>query len=64
MYRAPPALVFMRWLAVKSFRGLLHGIHYNTALFAAMLQEAGFAVERFEHATQPDGQSVVDTVPH
>jgi SAM-dependent methyltransferase len=47
-----------RW----SFHGPLHGVRYNKALFEAILQEAGFAVERFEYATEPDGQSVVYAV--
>lgn len=46
-----------------SYQGPLHCVRYNKAFFAAMLQEAGFAVERCEYASEPDGQSVVYAVP-
>jgi SAM-dependent methyltransferase len=43
----------------RSFDGPLHGVRYNKAFLEALLQEEGFAVERFEYATEPDGQSVI-----
>jgi SAM-dependent methyltransferase len=46
----------------RSFDGPLHGVRYNKAFLEAVLQEEGFAVERFEYATEPDGQSVIYAV--
>jgi SAM-dependent methyltransferase len=48
----------------RSFQGPLHGIRYNTAFFETLLHAAGLAVERFEYAAEPDGQSVVYAVRH
>ena len=45
-----------------NFRGPLHRVRYNKAFFEAMLQEEGFAVKRFEYATELDGQSIVYAV--
>jgi ubiquinone/menaquinone biosynthesis C-methylase UbiE len=44
------------------YRGPLHRVRYNQAFFEAMLHEEGFAVQRFEYATELDGQSVVYAV--
>jgi hypothetical protein len=43
----------------RSFHGPLHGVRYAKAFLDAELQKVGFAVEQFEYATEPDGQSVI-----